>query len=148
MKKYVIAYMFILAFTFFWWFNFVRPYEDLSEHICRDYDTAAYITKAYQSNTKELTRFNYKRTQDCKKLLKVYGENKGLLDQWKKCGVLDATFASVVPLTKQLVNYYGDSESARTEIVSVLELIQPFSYCPQYGYVNKTLDEFKTKLGL
>lgn len=141
-KNYVYLYAIILCFTFFWWFMFARPSEDLNKYICRDAELASYSIKSFKKDVSMLAKFYYKRTESCVALMDLYKDNKGVFTKLEKCSILDATAESVVPLT-QLLLINGEDTLASAELVKVLNAMRPYDYCIQYDSTLRSIVKIK-----
>lgn len=141
-KNYVYLYAIVLGLTFFWWFVFARPSEDLDKYICRDYDLATYSTKSFKNNVSSLAKFYYQRTESCVELMDLYKENRGVFNRLEKCSIIDAATESVVPLS-QLLLVNGEDKLASAELVKVLNAMRPYDYCIQYDSNLRSIVKFK-----
>ena len=146
-KTYTYIYGIVLILTFFWWFTFARPSENLDVYICRDYELASYSMRAYKHNMSALAKFHHKRIQSCIDLMDKYKYNSGFFNRMEKCSITDAATESVIPLVQLLLSN-GEDNVAKKELSTLLEAMQPYSYCPQYDDNLRTIVKYKRLLDL
>jgi hypothetical protein len=117
------------------------------KNICADDDL---IARLIVDNSNPFSKFKFikKRHTDCKILLI---NNKDDAEEFKNeefCPYLDASTNSVAMLVHTYVSDMYDRETASKELKSLIPLMTPYDYCPQYYNNMLTLVKLKKRFGL
>lgn len=121
---------------------------NLNEHnICQDDEL---IARLIDQNANPFSKFKFikKRNTDCKVLLITNKEEALEKQNIDFCSFLDASTNSVSLLILTYVNDMYDRETASKEYKTMIPLMTPYNYCPQYLDNMYTLIKIKKKLGL
>lgn len=118
-----------------------------TQNICQDDDL---IARLIVDNSNPFSKFKFikKRNTDCKVLLITNSDLARNEQKNELCSFLDASTNSVTMLIFTYVNDMYDRENAAKEYKSMLPLMMPYSYCPQYLDNMYTLVKVKKRLGL
>lgn len=125
----------------------INQIELESFNICQDDDLVARLIV---NNINPFTKFKFikKRNTDCKVLLATHKEDALEFQKSEFCSYLDSSTNSLTMLIYTYVHDMYDRETASKEFRSVVPLMTPYNYCPQYIDNMYTLIQIKKKLGL
>lgn len=138
-KVLILLLVILLGLTgYFGYHYYVDNNASNSTNICQDDELLARLI---DKNVNPFSKFKFlkKRNMDCKVLLITEKETKSV----EVCSALDASTNSVVMLVYTYVNDMYDRETAAKELKSMVELMVPYDYCPQY--YDKMIDLVKLK---
>lgn len=142
----VVFLLLVLCYFGITWHQSVQ--SDLDEHnICQDDEL---IIRLIDQNVNPFSKFKFikKRNSDCKVLLVTHKDEALEKQNLDFCSVLDASTNSVSMLILTYVNDMYDREAASKEYKSMVLLMTPYNYCPQYLDNMYDLIKIKKKLGL
>lgn len=120
-------------------------YESLN--ICQDDDLIVHLI---EKNINPFSKFKFikQRNTDCKVLLITNKENAKNHHDRNYCSILDDSTSSVTMLILTYVNDMYDRETASKELKTMVPLMVPYNYCPQYNHNLYDLVKLKKRLGL
>ena len=138
-----IFVLLILLFGGFGIYNYHISHAKIEKlNICQNDDV---VSKLIEQNVNPFSRFKFvkQRSADCKELLIENREKALKLFDKKYCPILEASKSSTIMLIHIYVNELYDRRAASQELDSLIPLMNPYNYCPEY--IDNMIDLIKIK---